>query len=80
MTKEQWLEHMESDGLVAPSKGGDVKAWVKACHQHRESVCRMCQLRSRTLRANRRSKAMRSVYADLGMVRVKGNLGGTYYE
>ncbi len=80
MTKEQWTEHMESDGLVAPSKGGSVESWRAACRDHLAKSCRMCQLRSRTLRASRRVKEIRSVYADLGMVRVKGNLGGTYYE
>jgi alpha-D-ribose 1-methylphosphonate 5-triphosphate synthase subunit PhnG len=57
------------------------KHWIEVKdvgHDSRE--CPICKARAKTIRANMRTKAIRSVYADLGMVRVKGNLGGTYYE
>jgi len=38
-----------------------------------EHCCPQC-------RANRLRRERHQVYTDLGMVRVKGNLGGTYYE
>jgi hypothetical protein len=40
-------------------------------------TCPECAARRRTLRA---ARARRQAYADLGMVRVRGSLGGTYYE
>ena len=32
------------------------------------------------LRRNRAARSIRECYADLGMKRVRGNLGGVYYE
>ena len=48
--------------------------------EHDYKTCPDCQARLKTMRANERARAIRSVYSDLGMVRVKGNLGGIYYE
>jgi hypothetical protein len=47
---------------------------------HDGKYCPSCQARKKTIIRNVRAKSIRAVYADLGMVRVKGNLGGTYYE
>jgi hypothetical protein len=65
MTKQEWKRHW---------------AEVKLEPGHDFKVCRECQSRLKTKRANDRAKAIRHAYSDLGMVRVKGNLGGIYYE
>jgi uncharacterized protein with PIN domain len=66
MTKQTWKRHFDKVKV----SGVD----------HDFKVCPECQARLRTKRANERAKAIRAAYADLGMVRVKGNLGGIYYE
>jgi uncharacterized protein with PIN domain len=65
MTKLQWKRHFEA---------------VKLDPGHDFKTCPECQARLRTKRANERARAIRAAYSDLGMVRVKGNLGGVYYE
>ena len=65
MTKKRWQEHWQA---------------VKADDGHDYKTCPDCQARLRTKRANERARAIRSTYSDLGMVRVKGSLGGVYYE
>jgi len=66
MTKLQWKRHFDS------VKTGGIA--------HDFEVCPLCLARLKTKRANERAKAIRAAYSDLGMVRVKGNLGGIYYE
>ena len=59
------------------------QAWLehrRNTEPHDPTVCPECKARMSTRRATARAKAIRHVYADLGMVRVRGNLGGTYYE
>jgi len=64
MTREKWLKH-----------------WAEVKDSgHDSRNCPECKARMRTKRANLRAKTIRAVYADLGMIRVKGNLGGIYYE
>jgi len=53
---------------------------IKTAGEHDRNNCPDCQARMKTRRANARAKAIRQVYADCGMVRVKGALGGIYYE
>jgi len=53
---------------------------IKTAGEHDRNTCPDCQARMKTRRANARAKAIRQVYADCGMVRVKGALGGIYYE
>ena len=48
--------------------------------QHDTRDCPQCAARRKTKEHNRSARVRRSVYADLGMVRVRGNLGGVYYE
>jgi hypothetical protein len=47
---------------------------------HDYSNCAECKKRRATKKACVRAKALRQMYSDLGMVRVRGNLGGVYYE
>ena len=39
-----------------------------------------CEERAKREKRNASARARRQVYADLGLKRVRGNLGGTYYE
>ena len=65
MTKAQWQAHW---------------ATVKHDNGHDYKTCPDCRARLKTKQANDRARAIRAVYSDLGRVRVKGNLGGIYYE
>lgn len=80
MTKEKWIEHMESEGIVRPSKGGDVLTWKETQKAHKQAGCQDCKDRMKTIRANNYAKDRHESMTSLGLVRVKGNLGGTYYE
>jgi len=65
MTKIEWKRHWDD---------------VKGNGDHDYRTCPQCQARLKTKRANERAGAIRAAYSDLGMIRVKGNLGGIYYE
>jgi DNA-directed RNA polymerase subunit RPC12/RpoP len=47
-------------------------------HDTRE--CPECAARRLTKERNKAARVRHSIYTDLGMHRVKGSLGGTYYE
>lgn len=47
---------------------------------HNVETCPVCLRRVKTIKANAKARAIRLAYRDLGMVRVKGSLGGVYYE
>jgi hypothetical protein len=82
MKKQDWLDHIDRllpDGLKRPSQGGDKKTYHKWLSKHKPT-CNVCAARMITFRANDRAKAIRNVYASLGLKRVVGALGGVYYE
>ena len=81
MTRTQWVEHIEeTESIVRPGKGGSLEAWRAAVILHVVRHCPDCAKRACQVRANKRAKAVRQCYADLGMTRVRGALGGVYYE
>jgi len=85
MTKEQWIRHLESvSGLLRPSdeNGAMSDDWKRAyaIHKANDPKCTECAARRRTKRAAANAKAIRQTYADCGMRRVRGALGGVYYE
>jgi hypothetical protein len=87
MTKEQWIKHMQgATGLAHPDKIGSMRSerieWHEAMHKHATDCpnCFECAARLRTIKANLAAKTTRHIYADLGMKRVRGALGGIYYE
>jgi hypothetical protein len=85
MTKEQWIRHMESvSGLERPeNEGGSLPVdWHSAytIHKSNDPKCPACAARRRTKRAAANAKAIRQAYSDCGMKRVRGALGGVYYE
>lgn len=47
---------------------------------HDYSNCVACRKRRATKNKCIHAKALRQLYSDIGMVQVKGNLGGVYYE
>lgn len=75
MTKENWVKHIEDQAGHYPINKDDVVA-----HKAASPNCPVCKARARTRAASSRAKTIREIYTDLGMHRVKGALGGTYYE
>jgi hypothetical protein len=85
MTKETWIRHMEQiTGFKRPSDehGCMADTWKEAqqCHFRIDPDCQVCKERRKTQRAVRAEKNKRMLYGDLGLIRVKGALGGVYYE
>ena len=79
MTRQAWQKHIDGLGVVRPSMGGDREAFRAFLRVHRIG-CPECRARVKTRRANAGARMRREVYADLGMNRVVGALGGVYYE
>ena len=80
MTKEQWVEHIEtSEGIVRPSAGGDKEAWKAAVMRHVTNKCAVCRQRATSLRQNRASRIRRQVYQNMGLTAVRGPLSGKVY-
>ena len=48
--------------------------------EHDRKTCPQCQARLKTKRANRAARERHQAYLDVGLVRVRGALGGVYYE
>lgn len=81
MTREDWVKHIEeSEQITRPTAGGSIEAWKEAIRRHAAGKCPTCIARARQARQQKAAKAKRQAYADLGMVRVRGALGGVYYE
>jgi hypothetical protein len=69
MKKQEWFDHLTA------TIGNDPKGMKDRFKAH--LPCPICSARWATKRKN---DAKRQVYADLGMKRVVGALGGVYYE
>jgi hypothetical protein len=81
MTKEAWIEHIRNtEGILPPSKGGSKGDWDYALDLHKSMACRECAARNRTRMANMNRKIKDGIMRDMGLVKVRGALGGTYYE
>jgi hypothetical protein len=89
MTKQAWIEHIKGTaanpygpGLLAPSEGGNAEAWhtVVTEHRHGDPDCPACKSRNRSRKATANRKAKHEAYLAAGLIRVRGALGGTYYE
>ncbi len=85
MKKENWIRHIEETcnierPRVALNCMGD--AWKDTVRKHLAEIpnCRECNERRKTRKAARNTRNMRHLMADMGMTRVRGNLGGIYYE
>jgi hypothetical protein len=81
MTKEAWIKHMEeTTGLIRPSLGGYRMAWVEATTNHINNGCEACKERSKTKNKASRRKERDQMMKDCGLVKVRGALGGVYWE
>ena len=87
MSKEKWLRHMEeTEGIRRPSKNRplvyleEYKAWREAHQRHLAEGCKECHARRKTLEAYDRRKAYDEAMHSCGLTRVRGNLGGVYWE
>lgn len=81
MKLETWIEHMEkASGLKRPSLGGDKLAWKAQGMEHLANKCEACLDRRKTRKANHNASARHEALTSFGLVRVRGNLGGVYYE
>jgi len=80
MEKETWVLHIEGSGLVRPSLGGDKKAWKDRVVEHLESLCKDCLERRKTRAKNVYARARHEALTSVGLQRVRGSLGGVYYE
>lgn len=83
MTKPEWRKHIEeATGATSPYKGGAVQAWRDAIAKHtlEQPDCPACKDRQRTRKATIRRSARHEAYLAAGLVKVRGALGGTYYE
>jgi hypothetical protein len=80
MTKGKWVEHIEASGVVRPSMGGSIEVWKAEVKRHQESNCRECAERRNTRNKNRWAREKHQVMVDCGLKRVRGALGGIYYE
>jgi len=72
----QWIEHIEADG----GNRRDVNGWRGIVFVHQAQGCKLCAERARTRRANKRARDRHEAYTACGLVRVRGALGGVYYE
>ena len=80
MDKETWKSHIESEGVIRPSHGGDLNAWKDKVVEHLERQCGDCNDRRRTRSIARNARMRHDALTSCGLVRVKGALGGIYYE
>lgn len=78
-----WNLMCEHDGVDPSSKFVVFSSSNPFTAQHGEAVTAFMKLRNqinRKVAARERRAAIRDAYASAGMVKVRGNLGGTYYE
>ena len=71
MTKEQWQSHIVQ---VFPNGKTHDELIVHA------KTCLDCAARRKTRAKNKYARDKHECMTSLGLVRVKGNMGGTYYE
>ena len=81
MTRATWVQHMfDTAGLTIPTSNAEVAVWRQVHKEHLEAGCKACLERKRTHDKQEAAKARDEAYRSLGLVKVKGDLGGTYWE
>lgn len=68
MTKQQWKTHIIETGMTARQ------------HVAAHPDCPLCAARRKTRARNEAARERAGAMRDLGLVRVRGNLGGVYWE
>lgn len=76
MDQKEWDKHMGWTMRTLTSE----RRSIYLAHRTAHPDCPECKARQRTRIATARQKAVREVYRDMGLVRVRGTLGGIYYE
>jgi len=79
MNKETWKKHIEQEGIVRPSNGGDRLTWQETLKAHKDSNCKECKARQTTRRASNRRNEINEAYESVGMVKVNVN-GKIFWE
>lgn len=83
MTKKAWVKHiMDISGLTPPSRGGRRLGWFDAIRRHNANQpdCPDCKARNKTKRANANRQEYDQLRRDMGLKKVKGSAGGTFWE
>jgi hypothetical protein len=86
MTKQAWIKHIEEETGESLYDSNnplyDAFAWRGAIEQHKAECpnCQICKARRKTIKANKARKARDEAMKSIGMIKVKGNNGGTYWE
>lgn len=87
MRRTDWIKHIDESlpaHIRRPSLDGgadkeNFRLYAEWLAKHK-TECSACKARARTRRANKAARITRQVYADCGLKRVRGALGGVYYE
>lgn len=83
MNRAKWIAHISQEGVTPPSQGGDKEAWRTVVNKHKDSNCPHCLARAQSRRAEltRKKKSdFEKALGQEGIRKVKGSMGGTYYE
>ena len=81
MSRDDWVKHMlQTAGLSSIMTEEHRRSYLAAKQAHDHANCIDCKARLRNIRANRARVEKDQAMRDLGLVKVKGALGGTYYE
>jgi len=48
MNVETWKRHIEEEGIICPSRGGDRRTWKETIKAHRQNKCVQCKSRRHT--------------------------------
>jgi hypothetical protein len=78
MTKQTWLNHISEVTGLNPNDDG-IKEAVRY-HGVMIPDCPECKARKATRKRNFAARAKHEAYTSCGMKRVRGSLGGIYYE
>lgn len=77
--KALWILACQADGIDPESKFVVFTANNQVAQDHGQAISHFFDLRNR-IKRNEARRERHAAYRDLGLTRVKGNLGGTYYE
>lgn len=83
MTKKQWIDHMIEATGITPGATADWRSiWTNEGHRHMKENpdCPECAARRKTRMATKNRNWKDEAYKAVGMKKVKGALGGTYWE
>ena len=81
MSKDEWVNHMRKvAGLTSILTDEDRRIYSAARQAHDFKSCPDCKARARNIRANRARIEKDMICRDMGLTKVRGALGGTYWE